>query len=76
MKDINKDNINIVDKKLQKICKEMNKEVEQNGTTQGISISAGAIVTNESHDFNHLYYEADKALYHIKRNGRNGYKIS
>lgn len=76
MKDINKDNINIVDKKLQKICKEMNKEVEQNGTTQGISISAGAIVTNEYIDFNHLYYEADEALYYIKRNGRNGYKIS
>lgn len=76
MKDINKDNINIVDKKLQKICKEMNKEVEQNGTTQGISISAGAIVTNEFHDFNNLYYEADESLYYIKRNGRNGYKIS
>lgn len=76
IKDINKDNIHIVDKKLQKICKEMNKEVEQNGVTQGISISSGAIITNESRDFNNLYYEADEALYDIKRNGRNGYKIS
>ena len=53
----------------------MNKEVSYKGHSQTISLSIGAVVTNQDYDFSELYHEADKMLYEVKRNGRNGFKI-
>ncbi len=68
-------NLEIVDKKLQEICNIMNKELNYMGISQKISLSIGAVITNQICDFDHLYQEADKMLYEVKRNGRNGYRI-
>lgn len=68
--------LKIVDEKLQEISHIMDKEISYKGNTQKISLSIGAIVTNQVQSFNELYQEADKMLYEVKRNGRNGFKIS
>ena len=68
-------NFNIVEKRLQEITCLMNKEVSYKGQSQKISLSIGAIVSNKIHGFDELYQEADKMLYEVKRNGRNGFKI-
>ena len=75
MKDINENNLDIINEKLRKLCQLMNKEIEFNGDTQKISISVGAFISNRINDFNDLYNKADAALYEVKRNGRNGFKI-
>ncbi|MBD7913964.1 diguanylate cyclase [Clostridium sp. Sa3CUN1] len=75
MKDINTDNLNIIEEKLENLRCLMDKEISLNNDTQKISLSIGAIITNKSTDFDRLYHEADKILYEVKRNGRNGFKI-
>ena len=75
IKDINESNVYIIDENLKKLCQLMNKEIEFIDDSQKISISAGAIITNQVNDFNKLYHKADEALYEVKRNGRNGFKI-
>jgi diguanylate cyclase (GGDEF)-like protein len=75
IKDINENNLNIVNEKLQKLCQIMNKKIEYNGDTQKISISVGSVITNQINAFDKLYHKADEALYEVKRNGRNGFKI-
>lgn len=67
--------LQIVEKKLQEICHMMDKEVSYKGDSLKISLSIGAVVTNQVHEFKELYQEADKVLYEVKRNGRNGFKI-
>ena len=67
--------LQFVDKKLHELCQVMNKEVSYEGHSQKISLSIGAVVTKQSYHFNELYQEADKLLYKVKRNGRNGFKI-
>lgn len=68
-------NLQIVDEKLKEICQMMNKEVRYEEHSQKISLSIGAVITNQIYDFNTLYHEADQVLYNVKRNGRNGFKI-
>ena len=68
-------NLQVVDEKLQELCQIMNKEVRKESHSQKISLSIGAVVTNQKYQFNELYHEADQALYEVKRQGRNGFKI-
>lgn len=65
----------IVEKKLEEICQIMDKEVCYKGQSQKISLSIGAVMTNQVYDFDELYQKADNNLYEVKRNGRNGFKI-
>lgn len=67
--------LKLVEEKLQELCQLMNKEVRNESNSQKISVSIGAIVTNQKYEFNELYQEADQVLYEVKRNGRNGFKI-
>lgn len=75
MKDIDKDNICIINERLKKLCDLMNKEISWNNNIQKISLSVGAIVTNKVTNFDILYNKADEILYEVKRNGKNGFKI-
>ena len=68
-------NLQVVDEKLQELCQIMNKEVRKESHSQKISLSIGAVVTNQKYQFNELYHEADQVLYEVKRQGRNGFKI-
>ena len=67
--------LQFIDKKLHQLCEVMNKEVSNEGQSQKISLSIGAIATSKVYEFNKLYQEADELLYEVKRNGRNGFKI-
>ena len=75
MKDIDENNLQNVNKKLQELCMLMNKEVKYNNHSQQISISIGAIVIKENLDFEELYQMADEMLYETKRNGKNGFRV-
>ena len=75
MKDINEENLQIVNEKLQQISTLMDKEVRYNGFSKKISLSIGSIITKRSIEFNNMYKQSDKLLYDVKRNGRNGFKI-
>lgn len=75
MTDINEQDIKMINERLSKLCELMNRTVEHNGETQKISLSVGAVITQENIEFNALYMMADEMLYEVKRNGRNGFKI-
>ena len=75
MTNLESNNLEIVDEKLSELFKIMNKEVSYKGHSQKISLSVGAVITNQVHDFSELYQEADQILYEVKGSGRNGFKI-
>ena len=76
MKDINENELSNIDKKLNKLCDLMNKEVTYGKNTQKISISVGGIITKENISFCKLYQMADEMLYETKKNGKNGFRIN
>ena len=76
MKDIEENKLHTINKKLQKLCELMNKEVSNNGCSKNISLSIGATIIKEYIDFNEIYEKADTLLYEVKRNGRNGFKLN
>ena len=67
--------LHIVDDKLKEIGRKMNEEVCYKGYSQTISLSIGAVFTKKDYYFSELYQEADKILYEVKRDGRNGFKL-
>ena len=75
MKDIDEDNLQRVNEKLQELCTLMNKEVKYNNSSQIISLSIGAITIKENLNFEELYQMADEMLYEAKHNGKNGFKV-
>ena len=75
MKNLELRSLQVVTNKLHKLREIMDKEVSCKGQRQKISLSIGAVVTNQLYDFSKLYQEADGVLYEVKRNGRNGFKI-
>ena len=75
MKAIDKNNLHIINSRLENLCTLMNKEISWNSNTQKISLSVGAVITNKATNFDDLYHKADEILYEVKRNGRNGFKI-
>lgn len=59
-----------------RLNKLLNRVVEKNGINIKISASIGmAIVEKKDEKFEDLYEKADKALYDVKYNCKNGYKI-
>lgn len=54
---------------------EMDREFIYQTVTRRISISLGAVYTQENVPFQVLFKEADKMLYQTKNNGRNGYHL-
>lgn len=76
MTDIEEDNIQIVTKKLKRLCKLMNRDITYNDFSQKISLSIGSTVVKENLNFNEIYEKTDTLLYEVKRNGRNGFKVN
>lgn len=50
-------------------------EVKRNGASLDLSVSIGITMCCRGQTFEQIYRLADKALYHVKKNGRNGYWI-
>lgn len=75
MKDIDEDNLQKINEKLQELCSLMNKEIRYNNLSQKISLSVGAIIIKDNLNFEELYQMSDEILYEIKHNGKNRFKI-
>lgn len=75
MTELESNDLQIIDSKLQETRQRMNKVLSHKGKSQTISLSIGAVVTKQDYDFCELYREADQMLYEVKRNGRNGAKV-
>lgn len=75
MKDIDEDNLQKVNEKLQELCILMDKEVKYNNSSQKISLSVGAITIKKNLNFEELYQMADEVLYEVKHKGKNRFKI-
>lgn len=58
-----------------KINRVLVKNYEKAGKRVQISSSIGIVKTDQGTVFSDLYEKADLALYKVKRQGRNGYKI-
>lgn len=63
-----------IEKSAQIICESVNNIVFSDKQTKKISCSIGiSMCTNSLKSFEQLYYEADTALYNVKKNGRNNF---
>lgn len=58
-----------------KINRVLVKNYEKAGKRVQVSSSIGIVKTEPGRVFSDLYEKADLALYEVKRQGRNGYKI-
>lgn len=55
---------------------QMAREVQVNGVPAGITASIGiAVAPDQGKDYETLFQAADKALYTVKKNGRDGYSL-
>lgn len=67
---------NVVVYKAKQLCREICHTYEDNGKEVTISSSIGiAFYPEHGTDFETLYKKADKALYNVKADGKNGYAI-
>lgn len=73
MTDIN--GVEDVKKAAEDLCSRMNITLEYNEIKKDISVSVGAAMTPGVNSMSELYLRADKALYHVKNNGRNNYSV-
>ncbi len=60
---------------LTKFVSLVRKNLNEKYPAQNLSASIGAAFVSHSESYNFLYQNADKALYEIKRNGKNGFRI-
>ncbi|MBR6395989.1 MAG: diguanylate cyclase [Lachnospiraceae bacterium] len=65
-----------IEKRAMAIIEAVDKSIEKMGLECQVTASVGvASVSKKRRDFMSLYEEADKALYLVKRNGKNGYYL-
>lgn len=65
-----------IDRNLTKMLEKMKLTYERNGKREDLSASVGiALAPKHGSDFQTLYEKADIALYDVKNNNKNGYKI-
>lgn len=60
----------------EKLNRALVEKYEEDGETVCISASIGIAVAEPGIDFKELYKRADIALYEVKRDGRNGYRLA
>lgn len=61
--------------KLEELVKSMDVSLRYAGNTKKISISVGAVYSDQMSSFETMFHEADKVLYKTKQNGKNSYKL-
>ncbi len=72
----NYESISFVRSKAQLLCDSLRKTYHQDGVSIDVTFSIGiALAPEQGTDFKTLVSAADKALYIVKENGKNGYKI-
>lgn len=72
----NVDTIDTIIRKAKKLNFALHRVYEKNGISVEVGSSIGiALVQDEETRFDQLYTQADKALYQVKKHGRNGYHI-
>ena len=64
-----------VEELLKKLVTEMDKKFVYQALAKQVSISVGAVYTEEKVLFEVLYKEADKMLYQTKHEGKNSYNL-
>lgn len=65
---------NVIRRNVEALLRKLQLTYELDGKEESISASVGiAVVPKDGCEFKVLYEKADKALYHIKKNGKNGY---
>lgn len=68
--------LGIIEEKAATICQIINEEYFNEYNSVSISSSIGiAILGEHGKNYDELYQNADKALYYVKHNGKNNYKI-
>lgn len=65
----------IVSEKASILCRIMDKTVEFQEDVLPISVSVGIAMINDDEIFSDLFQKADEALYEVKKNGKNNYKL-
>lgn len=61
---------------LARLVKEMDVDFRYQDLSRKVSVSVGAVYSEECREFETLFEEADKALYETKERGKNGYVIN
>lgn len=57
------------------LVQNMNRELSYGDTTVTISISLGAVFVREMNTYEDIFKAADRVLYEVKENGKNGYQM-
>ncbi len=72
MKNVTKDE---AEQKVQKIINEFVEKKNEDAEIAVASLSAGLIMSTPADTYAEAYNKADKALYHVKQNGKDGYSF-
>ncbi|MBO4845396.1 MAG: diguanylate cyclase [Lachnospiraceae bacterium] len=72
MKNVSKDE---AEQKVQKIINEFVEKKNEDAEIAVASLSAGLIMSTPADTYAETYNKADKALYHVKQNGKDGYSF-
>ena len=72
MKNVSKDE---AEQKVQKIINEFVEKKNEDAEIAVASLSAGLIMSTPADTYAEAYNKADKALYHVKQNGKDGYSF-
>lgn len=57
------------------LVKDMDREISYQAVSHHISISLGAVFTNQKLSYEMLFAETDKVLYYVKAHGKNAYRV-
>ena len=77
IKDIPEDNLELVSNKAKDLCEQMDRTITSDSNEQvHISVSIGICLFKKAFNFTDVYVTADKALYQVKRSGRNNYYVT
>ena len=65
----------VVEQGLQTLVQSMDHDLSYGDETVHISISLGAVFVSKEDTYEEIFKAADRALYEVKKNGKNGYQL-
>lgn len=65
----------VVEQGLQTLVQSMNRDLSYGDATAHISISLGAVLVRKADTYEEIFKAADRVLYEVKKNGKNGYQL-